>query len=59
MRPTTSPTVESTPHAITQGLTLHFSAQRKHVRVGYVGCMIIPQSIRQGDTGRCGQNGLG
>jgi hypothetical protein len=27
--------------------------------VGYVGCMISPQSIRQGDTGRCDQNGLG
>jgi splicing factor 1 len=26
---------------------------------GYVGCMIIPQDIRQGDTGRCDQNGLG
>jgi hypothetical protein len=27
--------------------------------VGYVGCMMFPQSIRQGDTGRCDQNGLG
>ena len=26
--------------------------------VGYVRCMIFPQSIRQGDTGRCDQNGL-
>ena len=43
-----------------QGLTLvHFSAQRKHICVGYVGCMISPQSIRQGDTERRDQNGLG
>ena len=27
--------------------------------VGYVGCMSFPESIRQGDTGRCDQNGLG
>jgi hypothetical protein len=27
--------------------------------VGYVGRMISPQSIRQGDTGRCDQNSLG
>jgi len=27
--------------------------------VGFVGCMIFPQSIRQGDKGRCDQNGLG
>jgi hypothetical protein len=27
--------------------------------VGCVGCMIVPQSIRHGDTGRCDQNGLG
>ena len=26
--------------------------------VDYVGCMISPQSIRQGDTGRCDPNGL-
>jgi len=43
-----------------QGLTLvHFSAQHKHVLWDNVGCMIIPQSIRQGDTGRCDQKGLG
>ena len=39
-----------------QELTLvHFSAQREHNFVGYVGCMISPQSIRQGDTERCDQ----
>jgi hypothetical protein len=42
-----------------QGLTLvHFSAQSKHilwVRWGHD----FPQSIRQGDTGRCDPNGLG
>jgi len=27
--------------------------------VEYVGCMILPQSIKQGVTGRCDQNGLG
>ena len=27
--------------------------------VGYAGCMISPQSIRQGDTGRCELKGLG
>ena len=26
--------------------------------MGYVGCMNFPQSIRQGDTGRCDQTGL-
>ena len=26
--------------------------------LGYVGCMISPQSIRQGHTGRCDQNGI-
>ena len=45
-----------------QGLTLlQFTAQRKHIFMGYVGCMNFPQSIRQMDTGRCEvlQNGLG
>ena len=28
-----------------------------HFVVEYVGCMISPQSIRQGNTGRCDQNG--
>jgi hypothetical protein len=45
-----------------QGLTLvHFSAQRKHILLDTMGCMISPQSITQGDTGRCEvlQNGLG
>jgi hypothetical protein len=45
------------------GLTLvHFTAQRKHIlwdSVGYVGCIISPQSIELGDTGRCDQDGLG
>jgi hypothetical protein len=27
--------------------------------VGYAGYMIFPQSIRQGNMGRCNQNGLG
>jgi hypothetical protein len=27
--------------------------------VGYVGCMVFPLSIRQRDTGRCDQSGLG
>jgi len=37
-----------------QGRTLvYFSAHR------YVGCMISPKSIEQGDTGRCDQNGSG
>jgi len=46
--------------AVVQGLTLvHIcSSAYAHV-VGSVGCMIVPQSIRQGDTGRCDQNGLG
>ena len=27
--------------------------------VAYMGCLYFPQCIRQGDTGRCDQNGLG
>jgi len=43
-----------------QGLTLvHLSARRKHILWDTVGCMISPQSVRQGDMGRCDQNGLG
>jgi hypothetical protein len=40
---------------------LHSSTFRLNVSTfcGYVGCMISPQSIRQGDTGRCDSNGLG
>jgi hypothetical protein len=36
----------------------HFGSPSAYF-VGYVGYMISPQSIRQGDTGRCDQNGLG
>jgi len=35
-----------------------FGSTQAHF-VGYVGCVNFPQSIRQGDTGRCDQNGLG
>ena len=35
-----------------------FSSTSAH-NVRYTGCMIFPQSIRQGDTGRCDENGLG
>jgi hypothetical protein len=35
-----------------------FGSTQTHF-VGYAGCRISPQSIRQGDTGRCDQNGLG
>ena len=43
------------------GRGLHSSTFRLNVSTcwGHVGCMIIPQSIRQGDEGRCDQNGLG
>jgi hypothetical protein len=33
-----------------------FGSTQAHF-MGYVGCMKFPQSIRQGDTGRCDQNG--
>jgi hypothetical protein len=36
----------------------HFGSTQAHF-VGYVGCMIFPKSIRQGDTGRFDQNGSG
>jgi hypothetical protein len=36
--------------------TLHLSCSMLAHFVGYVGCMIFPQSIRQGDTRRCDQN---
>jgi len=32
-----------------------FSSKKAHF-VGYVGCMVFPQSITQRDTGRCDQN---
>jgi hypothetical protein len=52
--------VSPTAAAAEQGLTLvHFSAQRKQIFWGTFGCMIFPQSIEQGDTGRCDRNGLG
>ena len=35
-----------------------FGSTKVH-SVGYVGCMISPQSMRQGDTWRCDRNGLG
>jgi len=42
------------------GRGLHSSTFRLNVStfVGCVGCMIFPESIRQGDTGRCDQNGF-
>ena len=36
----------------------YFGSTSAHF-VRYLGCMISPQSIRPGDTGRCDQNGLG
>jgi len=43
-----------------QGLTLfHFLAQRRHILWDTLGARFLPQSIRQEDTGRCDQNGLG
>jgi len=43
-----------------QGLTIvHFSAQRKHIWWHMFRCMVFPQSIKQGEIGRCDQAGLG
>jgi hypothetical protein len=41
------------------GRGLHSSTFQLNVShfVEYVGCMTFPQSIRQGDTGRCDENG--
>jgi flagellar capping protein FliD len=36
----------------------HFGSTSAHF-MGYVGSMISPGSIRQGDTRRCDENGLG
>jgi len=47
----------ASPRPHVQGRGLHSSTFR--LNVGYVGCMISPLSIRQGDAGRCDQNGLG